>query len=72
MFLSERKGEVIPCRGTKDRKGAGTDSGQSDMPAEHSTTDPVASVSTMLGGVEESVIPIGKLCAEHEPVWPSR
>ena len=25
-FLSERKGKVIPCRGTEDRKGTGTNS----------------------------------------------
>ena len=25
----ERKGKVIPCRGTEDRKGVGTDSGKS-------------------------------------------
>ena len=25
-FVSERKGKVIPCRWTEDRKGAGTDS----------------------------------------------
>ena len=25
--MSERKGKVIPCRGAKDRKGAGTSSG---------------------------------------------
>ena len=29
MFLSERKGNVIPCRRTENRKGAGTDSGES-------------------------------------------
>ena len=29
-FLSERKGKVIPCRGTENRKGAGTNSGKSD------------------------------------------
>ena len=28
-FLSERKGTVIPCRVTEDRKGAGTSSGES-------------------------------------------
>ena len=28
-FLSERKGKVIPCRGSEDRKGAGTNSGDS-------------------------------------------
>ena len=28
-FLSERKGTVIPCRVTEDRKGAGTNSGES-------------------------------------------
>ena len=28
-FLSERKGKVIPCRRTENRKGAGTNSGQS-------------------------------------------
>ena len=28
-FLSERKGKVIPCRGSEDRKGAGTNSGES-------------------------------------------
>ena len=27
--MSERKGKVIPCRWTKDRKGAGTNSGES-------------------------------------------
>ena len=29
-FLSDRKGKVIPCRGTENRKGAGTNSGKSD------------------------------------------
>ena len=28
-FLSERKGKVIPCRWTEDRKGAGTSNGES-------------------------------------------
>ena len=28
-FLSKRKGKVIPCRWTKNRKGAGTNSGES-------------------------------------------
>ena len=28
-FLSERKGKVIPCRWTENRKGAGTNSGES-------------------------------------------
>ena len=28
-FLSERKGNVIPCRWTRNRKGAGTNSGES-------------------------------------------
>ena len=33
----ERKGKVIPCKGTKDRKGTGTNSGKSgtrDLEAE--------------------------------------
>ena len=36
-FLSERKGKVIPCRGTEDRKGTGTNSrksGAGDLEAE--------------------------------------
>ena len=27
----ERKGKVIPCKGTKDRKGTGTNSGKSGI-----------------------------------------
>ena len=30
-FLSERKGTAIPCRVTEDRKGAGTNSGESGV-----------------------------------------
>ena len=31
MFLSERKGKVIPCRWAENRKGAGTNSGESGV-----------------------------------------
>ena len=30
-LLSERKGKAIPCKGTKDRKDTGTNSGKSGM-----------------------------------------
>jgi len=30
-FLSERKGKVIPCRGTEDRKGSRTNRGKSGL-----------------------------------------
>ena len=44
MFLSERKGKVIPCRRTEDRKGTGSKGGESgarNLEAERGASVPV-------------------------------
>ena len=44
VFLSERKGKVIPCRRTEDGKGTGSEGGESgarNLEAERGTSVPV-------------------------------
>ena len=47
-FLSERKGKVIPCRWTKNRNGAGTNSGESS--ARNLETESIRSRAESTGG----------------------
>ena len=40
-LLSERKGEVVPCRGAEARKGAGTDSAEKKSGTENLETESI-------------------------------
>ena len=46
--MSERKGKVIPCRWTENRKGAGTSSGESGV--RNLETDSIKSRAESIGG----------------------